>query len=711
MNRIACIAFFVFLFITHSLQAEPTVTMYTSGNGIQDMVFSNEFIFCATTGGVVKWDTRDMSYKKYTLADGLPENSINTVANSPDGKVWCGTSKGIAIFNGTSWAPYPEYTNSTADIEFTSDGILYVSGGEGVRRLKDGKWTQLTTADGVPESLIRKIASGNDGTVAFASSGYGVGVITGASKKIYTMKDGLPDNFILSLAVVDSNTIWAGTGFGLVRFDGASWKTFTMKDGLVSNTILGIHIAADGRVFIATDSGVSIYDGASFINITSELDLAGSYVYAILTGGDGIRWYGAGNGLRRQQANSFTIYRTLNVPANNTIHDSALAPDGSVWFATQGGISRYSHGTFTNYGVGEGFPDRRVMSIAISGNGDVWAGTYSGGVIHFDGNKWSSFSIEDGLVSNQIEKIAVDPDGVVWCGSTAGWPNGLCYYKEGKWSQISTDDGLVSSYITDISIGPGDEVWVGTDSGMSRYSGGKWISYTTKDGLPDNYVWKIHALTNNTVVISTKKGLGMYDGSKITVFSQEPLLTEVADITGDTLENLRFATPFGVFEYITTGTWNLYSDSWYSKIKFDHKAASFPIFPVEYITSFTIDHDGAWWCVSQNCFFSVSWGATLVNAENDLPRKFTIIGSHPNPFNPSTTIEYSLPETGTAHLSIYSISGQKVRELVSGTISAGKHSVVWDGRDQAGKAVSSGVYISRLVMKGNVTANRMLLLK
>ncbi len=72
MNRIACIAFFVFLFITHSLQAEPTVTMYTSGNGIQDMVFSNEFIFCATTGGVVKWDTRDMSYKKIYVGGRPP---------------------------------------------------------------------------------------------------------------------------------------------------------------------------------------------------------------------------------------------------------------------------------------------------------------------------------------------------------------------------------------------------------------------------------------------------------------------------------------------------------------------------------------------------------------------------------------------------------------------------------------------------------------
>jgi hypothetical protein len=93
------------------------------------------------------------------------------------------------------------------------------------------------------------------------------------------------------------------------------------------------------------------------------------------------------------------------------------------------------------------------------------------------------------------------------------------------------------------------------------------------------------------------------------------------------------------------------------------------------------------------------------------PLQFSILGNYPNPFNPSTTIEYSLPETGRASLVIYTVSGQKVRELASGTLSAGTHSVVWDGRDRNGNQVSSGIYISRLTMRDRATANRMLLVK
>lgn len=90
---------------------------------------------------------------------------------------------------------------------------------------------------------------------------------------------------------------------------------------------------------------------------------------------------------------------------------------------------------------------------------------------------------------------------------------------------------------------------------------------------------------------------------------------------------------------------------------------------------------------------------------------FCVKDNFPNPFNPSTTISFSLPETGRASLVIYNASGQKVRELVTGILNAGRHSVVWDGRDGDGKMVSSGVYISRLTMKDRAASNRMLLLK
>ncbi len=86
-------------------------------------------------------------------------------------------------------------------------------------------------------------------------------------------------------------------------------------------------------------------------------------------------------------------------------------------------------------------------------------------------------------------------------------------------------------------------------------------------------------------------------------------------------------------------------------------------------------------------------------------------GNHPNPFNPSTTISFVLPSSGKASLAVYDVTGRKVRELAVGTMTAGAHSAVWDGRDASGRAVSSGVYFARLSLDGAAVTHRMTLMK
>ena len=93
------------------------------------------------------------------------------------------------------------------------------------------------------------------------------------------------------------------------------------------------------------------------------------------------------------------------------------------------------------------------------------------------------------------------------------------------------------------------------------------------------------------------------------------------------------------------------------------------------------------------------------------PENFALLGNYPNPFNPTTTIEFSLHETGFAELTIYNLAGQKIRELVSGTMSKGVHSVVWNGLDDSGFTVSNGVYLTRLRMNDTVVTGRMMLVK
>jgi WD40 repeat protein len=90
---------------------------------------------------------------------------------------------------------------------------------------------------------------------------------------------------------------------------------------------------------------------------------------------------------------------------------------------------------------------------------------------------------------------------------------------------------------------------------------------------------------------------------------------------------------------------------------------------------------------------------------------FAINGAFPNPFNPSTTIGFTLTETGFANLVIYNVMGQRIRSLVSGEMTSGAHSVVWDGCDDRGMPVSAGVYVTRLQMGGNIATGKMTLVK
>jgi hypothetical protein len=76
------------------------------------------------------------------------------------------------------------------------------------------------------------------------------------------------------------------------------------------------------------------------------------------------------------------------------------------------------------------------------------------------------------------------------------------------------------------------------------------------------------------------------------------------------------------------------------------------------------------------------------------PREYSV-SSYPNPFNPSTTISYQLAKDAAVRLEIYDIMGRKVRSLVDENRSAGYHRVVWNGRDETGKEVASGVYVYR----------------
>ena len=108
------------------------------------------------------------------------------------------------------------------------------------------------------------------------------------------------------------------------------------------------------------------------------------------------------------------------------------------------------------------------------------------------------------------------------------------------------------------------------------------------------------------------------------------------------------------------------------------------------------------------------WGVSAVDEEDDfshLPKEFDLRQNYPNPFNPTTIIEYALPKASEVKIRIYNILGQKVRSLVDEHQDAGYKRIQWDGKDDGGNEISSGVYFYRIEAGDFVKCKKMTLLK
>ncbi len=110
---------------------------------------------------------------------------------------------------------------------------------------------------------------------------------------------------------------------------------------------------------------------------------------------------------------------------------------------------------------------------------------------------------------------------------------------------------------------------------------------------------------------------------------------------------------------------------------------------------------------SRDCYY-----VSFKGKQNDTPAPaFIKISNYPNPFNPETTLFFSLPNEQEIELTVYNLKGQKVKQLVSGQFASGEHSIIWSGKDNNGKQVSSGLYFYKLKTSDKVISKKMLLLK
>jgi hypothetical protein len=114
-----------------------------------------------------------------------------------------------------------------------------------------------------------------------------------------------------------------------------------------------------------------------------------------------------------------------------------------------------------------------------------------------------------------------------------------------------------------------------------------------------------------------------------------------------------------------------------------------------------------------NCYITKIAGDYLTDIEDrhDIPSSFELTGNYPNPFNASTIIDFTCPAGSDAEIDIYNICGQVVRSYTMADLCAGEHSIIWNGEDNSGESVSSGVYYYKIRINDVTDIKAMTLLK
>jgi len=529
---------------------------------------------------------------------GLPQNSVLAIAQTGDGYLWFGTEEGLVRFDGVRFTVFdkrntPSLRSNTISVllEDRSGSLWIGTNGGGLTHLKNGRFTTLTTQDGLAGNVILSLHEDREGNLWVGTDGGGLNRFRDGKFATYTVKNGLADNAIFSICEDRDGSLWFGTHAGLShlkegrfttfatrdglpdlyvravysdhegnlwigtnggglseRFKDGRLVTYTVKDGLSSNSVWCMHEDREGSLWIgAGDGGLDRYQNGSFIAYTTKQGLSSNEVWSIYEDREGSLWIGTmGGGLNRLRDGAFTTYTSQEGLSNEIVLPVFEDREGNLWAGTVGGINRIRDGRIISYTAKDGLSNDFVFSICQDLEGNLWVGTRHG-LNQFAGGKFKVYTAKNGLPNDVVMSSYVDRQGALWFGTRGG----LTELKGGKFITYTTRDGLSSNNVLAIAQDHAGDHWIGTiGGGLNRLSGGRFTTFSTKNGLSNDVVWSLHADDDGSLWIGTNGGgLNRLKNGKFTTYTtQNGLFDDVVfQILDDGLGNLWMSSNKGIF--------------------------------------------------------------------------------------------------------------------------------------------------------------------
>jgi photosystem II stability/assembly factor-like uncharacterized protein len=628
-------------------------TSITSSIGPRALAFkTGGYLFAGTPTAVARITTTGTGFIVLDSTWGATSFAIssagNVYATGSDGSVRRSTN------NGTTWSTVLSSTAGAKRIFCPSGTDLFINTSLMTLRRSTNSGDRWSPAsDGVQIALVPSLycSAGNVLYAGTTSSLWRTSDKGGAWSAPFSAGVRIEDYIMENSSMYPPYFVWALSG-GKGSFIAAvqEWHWYqSVTAGFESST---------GHVMTTTTDWSSKVDQRTEL---SGYQQPGAILpYAATVGSDNAVYLGGKTGIGKLTGSTFS--KVSGPLDGKSVFALTRNVDDTLFSGTLNfGVFRSGTHAATWAIAAGGMGDLDVYALATDSSGRVFAGTGTG--LYISKNNGSTWAVAPEFPSTRVQAIATNTSGHVYVATTDYvWVSES--HGSAPWFRLNA--GLPTADISSLSIGPDGDVYAGT-WGYGVYRRGAWLETPAAPGLV--YPANLQANVPSNVIIRWRK------------------------VAGAATYHLQLSTG-------STFISNVVNDSTLTDTTF---AANLPAADTYYWRVCAKNETGAGAYASPWKFAS---SLTGVDKDPNLPDEYFLAQNHPNPFNPSTQIQYGLPVRSMVRIAVYNTLGQQVAVLKGEEQEAGYHEVTFDARTMA-----SGVYLCRMEAGSFVQVRKLVLVR
>ncbi|MEA2601892.1 MAG: hypothetical protein QOF89_2884 [Acidobacteriota bacterium] len=464
---------------------------------------------------------------------GLPQDTVSSIVQTPDGYLWLATQEGLVRFDGVRFKVFLSRnapglaSDSLVRLLAAPDGTLWIgTDGSGLGRLRNGKFTSLTQRDRLSSDRVQALLADGEG-------GLWIGTAHGLARlhhdgSLATMPvKGLSKVAVTALCRDREGNLWIGTAdAGVLRLVDGRAEPLTTRQGLSDDRVEALQADPDGSLWIGTYRGLNhLRDGRDgrddrdghLTVYTTRDGLASDEIGALCRDRDGNLWIGTRRGLSRLRDGRLVAAGTPAVDDVRALYEDR---EGSLWIGSgSGGLQRLKDVAFGPLSAdGDALQGRLVWSLFEDGDGSLWAGTAEG-LYHVAGGTTTVFTRREGLPDDVVRSVLRDRDGNLWAGTNGG----LARLRNGRFEGVGGESGLPPILVLALYEDPRGRLWVGTGDGLYLRERGRFTRFTTADGLPNDRIFSLYQDRSGTLWAGTRTGLARRRGRRFEPFREGAL--------------------------------------------------------------------------------------------------------------------------------------------------------------------------------------------